>query len=153
MTSDEIAKLHQLHKDGALTEAEFQAQKQALLGGKTKTKKRWPWWVRVPLALVGLTVGGIYLLDALSGNPKGVPQCGEAIARELMKNAIEQNASANTATLRLLDLTDVKELSFSADKKERVCTGTAFLNSGKARVNYRIWITSNNRLLIDVREL
>jgi hypothetical protein len=109
-------------------------------------------WVRVPLVLVGLTVGGTIFLNTLRDSPAGVPKCDAADARELMKNAIEQNASANTSTLRLLDLTDTSELSYSAEKKERLCQGMAFLNSGKTAVQYRMWLTANNRMLIEVNE-
>lgn len=153
MSSDEIAKLHQLFKEGALTEQEYEAQKQALLGGKAKAKRKWPWWVKLPIALIALGIGINGLMGIGGDDAKQVPKCDHGDARDLMKNAIEKNATANTSTLRLLDLTDTREVSYSAEKKERVCTGVAFLNSGRATVRYRMWLSANNRLLIEVNEL
>lgn len=153
MSSDEIAKLHQLFKEGALTEQEYEAQKQALLGGKGKAKKKWSWWVKLPIVLIAIGVGMNGLMGIAGGDAKEVPKCDHADARDLMQNAIEKNPAANTSTLRLLDLTEAREVSYSAEKKERICTGVAFLNSGKAAVRYRMWLSANNRLLIEVNEL
>lgn len=153
MSSDEIAKLHQLFKEGALTEQEYEAQKQALLGSQPKAKKRWPWWVKLPIALIAIGVGINGLMGITESDPKEVPKCSETGARDLMKSAIENNAASNANTLKLLDLIDTREVSYSAETKERVCQGVAFLNSGKARVRYRMWISANKRLLIEVNEL
>jgi hypothetical protein len=152
MSSDEIAKLHQLFKDGALTEQEYEAQKRTVLGGANTAKKKWPMWARLSIAAIGIVVGVSGLMGIKNGSSKDVPKCEHPDARALMQNAIEKNATANAATLRLLDLTDTKELSYSDEKKERRCNGVAFLNSGRIGVNYRMWLTSNGSLLIEVNE-
>jgi hypothetical protein len=46
-------------------------------------------------------------------------------------------------TLRLLDMSDIKELSFDAARRERTCSARLVLNSGTRGYVYRLWPTSD----------
>lgn len=62
--------------------------------------------------------------------------CDSREARQALANAIENNASRNVATLRLLDLQDIQELSYDEGARTRRCTATFVLNAGRERSNF-----------------
>ena len=144
--TDELAKLDELRKKGALTPAEFETQKKALL--RRTQKRKIPWIVRIPLALAGLVIAYLSLSDLSDAN--SVPPCDSAGARAALKNAFERNATANAITLQLLDLQNTREVSFNEAGKERRCTATALLNAGRRDISYRLWRTQNKTLLVEV---
>ncbi len=75
-----------------------------------------------------------------------IPECASADARALIDDAIANNAANNIATLRLLDATEVEEVS--ATDSERRCNATLLLNSGSERVGYRMFPSSNRSMLL-----
>jgi len=75
-----------------------------------------------------------------------LPRCDSADARALINDAITNNVANNIATLRLLDVTEVQEIS--ATDGERRCNATLFLNSGSERVGYRMFPSSDRSMML-----
>jgi len=79
--AEELAKLEELRKQGALTQTEFDQQKKTLLkGGK---KKRMPWLVRIPIALIGALV--LYVSISNIADSNTVPACDSSSASAALK--------------------------------------------------------------------
>lgn len=89
--------------------------------------------------------------NAIGASADLLPQCASADARALIDDAIANNAANNIATFRLLDVTEIVEIS--ATESERRCNATLLLNSGRERVGYRMFPSSDrSMLLVEVGE-
>ncbi|MBY0568174.1 MAG: SHOCT domain-containing protein [Hyphomonadaceae bacterium] len=84
--------------------------------------------------------------SAIGATADLLPECGSADARALIDDAIANNAANNIATLRLLDVIEVTEIS--ATENERRCNATLLLNSGRERVGYRMFPSSDRSMLL-----
>ncbi len=156
---EQLSKLAELHKNGVLSDKEFNNQKSKLL------KKKKNWWLRIPIAIIGLCVG-IYSLGNIhpsSGTTSNstpaqltdLPSCDSSDAQDMLAGAFKNNASANVATITLLSLTDQKQMTATNSPPERDCTATAFLNSGKQNILYKLYFANPNdtsTMLVEVSE-
>ncbi len=207
--ADEIRKLDELRKQGLISDAEFERQKQVLLGGASPVPSAhaiadapaWAdidlknkWWFQWLLTLVIIPLGLLLVLfmksyqrgktghakrvsigfkmlfvvlalvvwgvgiaglvggerPSASGVADGVAACDSDQARAVLANAIENNAASNVVTLRLLDVSDIEEVSVNAQRTARNCNATFVLNSGRERLGYTLSLASNGDLLVEV---
>lgn len=80
------------------------------------------------------------------------PKCDDNLTRDALRSAIEHNAISNIATLRLLDLNTIRQISFDPIKLERWCAATFVLNSGQQMREYRLWPNSDKTgFLVEIR--
>lgn len=84
---------------------------------------------------------------SLGGNPGSMSSAGASSemvtcdsyeAREAIVDAIENNSTSNIATLRLLDLQNIEEVSYNAETRTRRCSATFVLNSGRESSAYTL---------------
>lgn len=139
--ADEITKLEELRNKGTISEVEFTSQKEALLRGPKKRRWYRSLWFKLLIALVGI-LGVINAASDLRGGSKRIteiPKCDSENAKSAIQNAIEKNASANTNTLKMLDLADIKEVSFDP-AAVRWCQAQLTTNAGSQKVRYRLWL-------------
>jgi len=152
--ADEISKLEELRNKGTISEAEFTTQKEALLKGPKKRKWYRSIWFKLAIALVGI-IGMIDAVSDLGGGSKGIteiPKCDSQIARNAVQNAIEKNASANTNTLKMLDLADITEVTYDP-ATVRWCQAQLTTNAASQKVRYRLWLggPKKNAVFTEVR--
>lgn len=77
--------------------------------------------------------------------------CDSREARRALADAIEHNASSNAATLRLLDLQDIQELSYDESTQTRRCTATFVLNAGRERSTFVLSpASSRGQFLVEI---
>ena len=89
------------------------------------------------IASLGANPGSQSSSNATSPSAEMV-KCDSYEAREALVDAIEQNATRNIATLRLLDLQNVQEVSYDAETRTRRCNATFVLNSGRESSGYTL---------------
>lgn len=77
----------------------------------------------------------------------GFPACDSAVTEEALKNAVEQNATSNVATLKYLGIKDIQELSFDDNKSKRHCRAAALFNSGSKAIRYRLFANGDDLLV------
>jgi len=77
--------------------------------------------------------------------------CDSSEARQALTNAIENNATSNIATLRLLDLQNIQEVSYDPAARTRRCSATFVLNSGRESSGYTLSPASTpGNLLVEI---
>lgn len=104
-------------------------------------------WFKIIFAVLVVVVWAANLNGIVSGTrTASVPACDSRSAKNVVKDAIERNADG--ASLRLLDLRDVKELFYDSDKPERLCEGIAVLNSGNQAIRYRLWLSADRKAIL-----
>lgn len=161
---EQLERLARLRGEGALNDEEFEAQKATLLASASALKAEKP---NIPPAIaavifiIALGVGGLVVkalwpkdelpaaesLIPVASTPT-IPVCDSADVRSAVTNAIEQNASSNIATLRLLDMTNVSEIA--ANEAERLCAATLVLNSGEVQTRVRVSLSTQGETLVMV---
>ena len=72
-----------------------------------------------------------------------VPKCDDRVAIAALKDVFQHNAMSKLVSLRLLDVSDVTQLSFDPNRPERSCNALFALNTGEQRKQYRIWLSSD----------
>lgn len=129
--ADEIQKLHQLRQQGALTDAEFEQRKNALLtaGPAQPAKKKRRWMLRIILGLGGLALL-ISGLASLGGNGK-MPTCDSSFTQDLLKDAVVSSPLGKTNGLSIVTLSDIGEMSWDETAQVRQCKAMARLNSAE----------------------
>jgi cytochrome c-type biogenesis protein CcmH/NrfG len=142
---EELERLAELKDKGFLTAEEFEKQKAELLARQDtatasapKRKRSW----KVPLII--LAVGVLSLPYFIRGGIAGLPACDSSDTKSALKNAIEDSPSSNLVNIKFLDLREVTEISYQADKNERNCRGKFVLNSGEEILTYRVFMTEPN---------
>ncbi len=100
----------------------------------------------VPAALV-MSLG--FTLSACDQTLSEIPKCDDANAKESVRKVIEENPNQQ-AKLKMLDLANIKEVSYDEKKPERQCSGTVTLNTGEQNILYRFWFSSDKTVLVQV---
>jgi hypothetical protein len=142
---EKLQKLSEIHKQGIISDKDYERQKRHLL-----TKKSSP-WLRIGVVIVVLiaVVLGIGSLQGAGNSTNSdshaqalltdVPECSSSTAQTLVANAIKNNSSANVETITLLSLTNQQQVSTVDSPPERDCSGTAYLNDGKKNISYKMF--------------
>lgn len=166
-----LERLARLRDSGALNPEEFEDQKARLLasaGPPTTAPRHRPNVSSMGLAGWGTSIGliGAAVLtiffrsgpedvvvsttadSAPSPAASGPATCDSAVVRQAVADAIEQNAISNLATLRLLDMRDVRELKVTAT--ERLCEATLVMNSSTERTRVAVTLSSQGDTLVFV---
>lgn len=149
MSSDEIAKLHQLFKDGALTQEEYDRQKQTILGKRQAKPWRKTWWGRslVALAVIGGVAIGLDGILGLSGTGAKLPNCNSSEARETLVGAFNQSQFAKQHNLSVIELAQISELS--ASDNLRTCQAQVTMNNTeKEWVTYKLEPRERGRFML-----
>ena len=110
-------------------------------GNRTRTVLR-----TAPIALV-MTLG--FTLSACDHTLSQIPKCDDADAKESVRKVIEENPNQQ-AKLKVLDLDNIKEVSYDAAKPQRNCSGTVTLNTGEQNILYKFWFSSDKTVLVRV---
>jgi len=137
--ADEIQKLHELRRQGALTDAEFEKRKSALLsaGPTQPARKKRRWLLRSILGLGGLALM-ISGLTSLGGGGK-IPACDSSFAQDLVKDAVAASPVGKANGLSVVALSDIAEVGWDEPGQVRQCTATTRLNSAEtAPVAYQL---------------
>ncbi len=100
----------------------------------------------VPIALA-MSLG--FTLSACDQKLTEIPKCDDADARESVRKVIEENPNQQ-AKLKMLDLTNIKEVAYDEAKPERQCSATVTLNTGEENILYRFWFASDKTVLVQV---
>lgn len=100
----------------------------------------------VPVALV-MSLG--FTLSACDQTLTEIPKCDDANAKESVRKVIEENPNQQ-AKLKMLDLTNIKEVSYDEAKPERKCSATVTLNTGDENILFRFWFSSDKTVLVQV---
>lgn len=208
--ADELKKLAELRSQGVLSDAEFEAQKAALLSGvehpasatTSDAQRDWrdvpladKWWFQLIVTALANPIGLLLMLfrksfqktrtgevkrvgrvsklafgslgalvwvlglASLSSGPMtpggstsppvaAIDACDSAEARGAVTNAIEQNASSNLDTFKLLDMRDIVEVQVLDGGKVRRCNATLVLNSGDEAVGFELSPDSTGKMLL-----
>ncbi|WP_246687904.1 MULTISPECIES: hypothetical protein [unclassified Methylobacterium] len=137
---DPFERLAELHRRGALHDADYEDQKRRLREPR-RPKTRWTgWWWKAPALL--LVVWFIWPRGST-----GFPTCDARSTRDLVRRAIEGADDNRQVNRKLLALDEIRELSFDADKRDRLCTGTAVLNSGERAIVWRLYARGGSILV------
>jgi hypothetical protein len=145
----DLEKLVELKDRGALSEAEFEAQKKALLGAKPG--KRWGFWRIAKWGGVGFIgfvfIGGLLNMAEKAGQ---TPTCDSSAAQQRAVTALNaQSAGAfalmgiggASAAFRVHGLQDIKQLHYDAESGFRACVASTRLDTGKGVAGYTVeWV-------------
>ena len=170
-----LERLARLRADGILTEAEFAAEKAAVLAGRSASPTM-PLHAPPPPAAYTPTIvsapppprrsrlrqvlryGMIAFLISLTLEvirylPHGaadaaVARCDSQDARDVLKDALEHGVAERETNVRLLDVANMVERSSDPAKGQRICAADITLNSGDQHIGYRLYRASNGRDLI-----
>lgn len=107
--------------------------------------------IGVLLVLINAEAGS----SSVASLDEGLPQCASERAKEAIKSTLENGAMANVVKIELLDISDLREVSLSDDKSERICVGEVALNTGNSFIRYDFTFAKSdaNRVLIEIKEL
>lgn len=135
--TEQLERLAALRERGALTEDEFQNQKQAVLAGSGKAKRKKRWWPRLLLGIAGLVGLAVAIIDAAT--PDTAPECNSSAAESYVKDAVANAPSSRVLNLQLLSLASQEQISFDEASGERRCRATAAFNTGIQKITYRFF--------------
>ena len=108
---------------------------------------------------VGIVAAGLWAVNRASvlsneadwrSSQGALSACDSFAAREALNDAVENNASSNLQTLRLLDVTNVQEIASQTSSDIRLCNATLVLNSGAERIGYQLSVASDGYLLVEI---
>lgn len=113
-----------------------------------KNKKGKGWWWRIPMFLIGL-VFLISLLENEFGSLQELPTCEQT---HDVKRVFADGPLAKISNLKLLKVTDTKELSFDEEKGIRKCEGLAYTNGGETKILYQFKKMDDGEYFVEVKE-
>ena len=91
---------------------------------------------------------GVFLITSKGGGAS-LPSCDSSTAQSEVASAMESAPIGRVLGLKLIKITDTKELSAS-DKKRR-CRGTALLsNANKYPISYKFYVDAQNDVMVEV---
>lgn len=124
--------LDELRRQGRLSDQEYATQMQRL--GAQPPRSLWAgWWWKAPLLLA---VIWLVWPRADATRVAGTPACTDAAARELVRRVVEEGANAKLLNLRLIALDDVAEVAYLEVMKQRHCSATALINTGRRNISW-----------------
>ena len=148
--ADELAKLAELRDKGIISKREFNRKKTAILQGKSGTRGLWwklPLRVTLTVVVIGILIigGGRLIFEINEERAEGglasvdTPTCDSGQAQKDVAAAVADNVASHLINLKLLDIKNTKQLSYDPSTHERLCSATAYFNSGEKPLSFRFF--------------